>query len=210
VAVFAPLRTLSNLAMQPRAVINRLIEPELALAFGAEDFPLFRSLFAKSCQLALWGCFGACLLVGPGAHWIFPVWTGGKIVMHWPTYIVLLSGVLVNSIWYTALMVPYATNRHGRIAVFYSLVYGAAAFGLGFLGARWLGLGGAALALLLAEGAMAVIVIRASLRMARMDMPQWIKTVLRPPFDMLDLACRGSAETNNGHFRVIGDSKKIK
>jgi O-antigen/teichoic acid export membrane protein len=48
VAVFAPLRTLSNLALQPRAVINRLMEPEMALAFGAGDPSLFRRLFTQS------------------------------------------------------------------------------------------------------------------------------------------------------------------
>jgi hypothetical protein len=32
---------------------------------------------------------------------------------------------------------------------------------------------------------MAVIVIHASLRMARMGMAQWGKTILRPPFDLL-------------------------
>ena len=184
-AVFTSLRTLSRLVMQPGCIINRLIEPELALAFGDENTSLFQRLFARSCQLALWGCLGVCFLVGPGAHWIFPAWTGGKIAMHWPTYNILLAGLLINSIWYTALMVPYATNRHGRIAIFYSLVYGATAFGLGYIWAAGLGLSGAALALLLAEAAMAVVVIQTSLRMTSMSMAQWVKTVLRPPLDLL-------------------------
>jgi O-antigen/teichoic acid export membrane protein len=185
-ALFVPLRTLSRLVMQPANIINRLIEPEMALAYGAGDNSLFQRLFVRSCQLVIWGCFGACLLVGPGAHWIFPEWTGGKVTMHWSTYLVLLSGVLINSIWYTALMVPYAINRHGRIALSYALVYGAAAFGLGFLGATSLGLGGVAFMLLAAEAAMTVIVLHASLQMTGINMTQWAKIVLHPPFDIFN------------------------
>lgn len=185
VAVFTPLRTLSNMVLQPRAVINRLIEPELALAFGADDTSLFQRLFSKSCQLAFWGCLIVALVVGIGAHWVFPVWTSGKVPMHWLVFILLLAGALVNSIWYTALMVPYATNRHVRIAVFYSLIYGAGAFAMGYFGAKSLGLCGAALSLLVVEAVMAIIVIRAALKMAHMEMGQWVWAVLRPPLDTL-------------------------
>jgi O-antigen/teichoic acid export membrane protein len=185
VAVFAPLRTLSNLATQPRAVINRLIQPEMALAYGADDISIFRRLFSKSCQLSFWGCLLAALVVGITAQWIFPAWTSDKVVMHWPTFILLLAAIQVNSVWYTALMVPYATNRHVRIAVSYTLIYGAGAFVMGYFGAKALGLGGAALALMIVEIAMAVIVMRAALRMAHVTMRQWTGSVLKPPFDLM-------------------------
>jgi O-antigen/teichoic acid export membrane protein len=188
VAVFTPLRTLSRFAMQPRAVINRLIEPELGLAYGSQDSSLFRRLFLRSCQIALWMSLAASFVVGLGARWIFPTWTGGNVTIHWPAYILLLAGVLANSIWYTALMVPYATNRHGRIAVSYALIYGVAPFLLAYLGAKALGLTGVALALLLAETVMAVVVLRVSLRMVSMNISEWGKAVLRPPFGILSQA----------------------
>ncbi len=184
VAVFVPLRTLSRLAMQPANIISRLIEPELAMAYGAGDNSLFQDVFTRSCQLALWGCLAACFIIGPGANWIFPIWTGGSITMHWPVYLVLLSAVLINSIWQTAMMVPYAINRHDRIAVSYALVYGAAAAGLGFIGAPIMGLVWAAFAILLVEGAMVVVVIRVTLIIDRMPMAQWVKIIMRPPFDL--------------------------
>ena len=185
VAVFVPLRTLSRLVMQPSTIINRLIEPELALAYGAGDSSLFQRLFTKSCQLSLWGCLVACLIVGLSANWIFPKWTGGEVMMHWPSFIVLLGGVLINSIWNAALMVPYAINRHGGIAPSYAIVYGATALGLGFLGATSLELCGVALALLLVESTMAVIVLHTSLQMTGTCMSQLAKTVRHPPFGIL-------------------------
>jgi len=188
VAVFTPLRTLSRLAIQPRAIINQLIQPELASAFGAEDFPLFHRLFTRSCQLALWGCLLAALIVGANAYWIFPAWTSGKVVMQWPTFILLLAGVLVNSLWYTALMVPYATNRHSRLSIFYSLIYGVFAIGLGYLGATIFGLAGVAFVLLLAEAIMAAIVINKSLQLVNMKGDEWGLSIVQPPFDTFELA----------------------
>lgn len=185
VALFAPLRTLSRLAMQPATIINRLIEPELALAYGAKNNSLLQRLFVTSCRLALWGCLGACLLMGPGAYWIFPAWTGGRVTIQWATYLVLLGGVVINSIWYTALMVPYAINRHGPIAFYYALLYGAATVGLGFLGANGSGLNGVALVLLLAEAAMSVLILRTSLQITGICLSRWAESVVRPPFDLL-------------------------
>jgi len=185
VAVFVPLRTLSNLASQPRAIINQLIQPEMALAYGAEDSLLFARLFLKSCQLSFWGCLLAVLAVGASAHWIFPAWTGGEMAMQWPAFILLLAAVLINSLWYTALMVPYATNRHVRIAVFYSLVYGAGAFAIGYFSSKVLGLSGAALTLVIVEIAMAAIVIRVALKMACVVGRQWVVSVLKPPFALV-------------------------
>ena len=182
-ALFVPLRTLSRLVMQPAAIINRLIEPELALAYGAGDSALFQRFFSRSCQFAIWGCLVTCFFVGPGAYWIFPEWTGGKVPMHWPAYGLLLAGVLINSIWNTALMVPYATNRYGRIAMHYTLIYGVGAASLGYIGAVGLGIVGTALALLIAEGIMAAVIVHSALRLLRMSAKHWLNTILRPPFD---------------------------
>jgi O-antigen/teichoic acid export membrane protein len=191
VAVFTPLRTLSRLVMQPRAAINLMIEPEMALAFGAEDTPLYQRLFSKSCQFAFWGCLLTALMVGAGAHWVFPAWTSGKVVMQWPAFILLLSGALVNSLWYTALMVPYATNRHVHIAVFYSLIYGAGAFVMGYVGAKGLGLSGAALGLMIVEIVMATIVVRAALKMTKIKTIFWLKSTLQPPLKIVGQALVG-------------------
>lgn len=185
VAVFTPLRTLSNLATQPRSIINRMIEPEMALAYGAKDGSLFNRLFSKSCQLTFWGCLLAAFVVVTAAYWFFPVWTSGKVAIHWPTFGLLLTGVLINSLWYTALMVPYSTNRHVNIAIIYIFAYGAIPFGLGYLVGNAMGLAGAAVALLVAESAMAVIVIRTALRMTQMTLGKWITILMRPPYDIV-------------------------
>ena len=186
VALFVPLRTLSRVVMQPANIISRLIEPELALAFGSKDSFLFHQLFTKSCQAALWGCLAACIIIVPFSAWFFPAWTDGKLLIHWPVYFLLLSGVLINSLWNTAMMVPYAINRHMYISIYYIVVYGISTVGLGFPGAACIGLSGAALSLVIAEVAMAMIVIRITLQMDKTSMVEWVKVVLKPFFILFE------------------------
>lgn len=181
VAVFSAMRTLTRLAAKPCNIINRLIEPELAIAFGLKDKSLFRGLLAKSSQASIWGCIATCVLVAPAARWVYPIWTRGRVSIHWPAFMILLAVTFVNGVWYTLLMGPYSTNRHGRMAVVYLFVFGLAVCGLGYFGAVWAGLSGACFALLAAECVMAMIVIRAALRMAGLDTTQFIKIVARPP-----------------------------
>jgi len=188
VAIFAPLRTLSNLGKQPSAIINRLIEPEMALAYGAADENLFARIFFKSCQLSFWGFLLVALVIGAGAHWVFPVWTSGKVVMEWSTFILLLVAVLINSLWFTALMVPYATNRHARISVFYMLIYGGGSFLIAYFSSKGFGLNGTAAALISVEAVMALIVIRTALKMVHVDLCQWAVSVIKPPLSLMNHA----------------------
>lgn len=185
VAVFAPLRTLSNFATQPRLIVNRLIEPELSLAFGAGDNGLFSRLFLRGSQTALWLCLLVAIALMVFAPWLWPVWTRGEADIHWPLFVILLGAAIANSVWYTALMVPYATNRHGRIAVVYAVVYGLGALAFGYLSASLGGLAGAGAGLLAAEIAMAAYVVPAALRMGQQCWPVWLSSILQPPTFLL-------------------------
>ena len=80
-------------------------------------------------------------------------------------------------------LIPMAVLRF-----FLAFVYGASAIGLGYIWAAGLGIGGAALALLVVEAAMAGVVIHVYSSMARIGLVQWVKIVLRPPFDLIACA----------------------
>ena len=120
--------------------------------------------------------------MGVAGEWILQVWTQGKIPMDWLLYVLLLLAAATNTLWNTALMVAYATNRHERIAVVYSLVYGGAAFGVAYAGARMAGIAGVGGALLLAEIAMAAYVIPVARRMSGEGWEAWFRTVVQPPW----------------------------
>lgn len=181
VAIFVPLRTLSNLVIQPRSIINRLVEPELGLAFGREDPRTIGRLFLQGSQFAFWSCGLVAvilLLVGP---WFLPMWTRGQVQMQWPLFLALLFAAMLNSIWYTALVVPYATNRHGRIALAYSIVYGGGVLAAAYFCLASIGLSGAGVGLVASEIAMAAYVVPAALRMSQKSGIEWFKALMRPP-----------------------------
>ena len=181
VAIFSPLRTLSNLTTRPGAVINGVIEPELAVAFGRGDRTVFSRLFLRGCQAAIWLSASAALTLSVVVGWLWPLWTGGRVEMQWPVFVTLLASGILNSLWYTALMVPYATNRHGRISVVYTGIYGGTAIVVAYLAALTWGLLGVGAALLLAELLMTAYVLPAALAMDQQKWGAWWTTAVRPP-----------------------------
>jgi len=185
VALFVPLRTLANFAMQPRRIVNQLIQPELGLAYGSQDSELFNKLVLKACQLVFWAAGGLTMGLALTGDLILSRWTVGKITMHWPLYLFLLGALVINSLWNTALMVPYATNRHSRIAGIYTGVYGLIAFVLAFFLVKEFGVFGAGVTLLVVELAMLVIVLKEALKMSDILFQEWTSHLLKPPVDIV-------------------------
>lgn len=185
VVVFSTLRTLTRLAMQPSSVINQLVEPEMALAYGGNRHDDFRRLFNHSCQAALWVSAASCIVLGVAGEQLLGVWTHGKVAMDWPLYTLLLLGVAVNSVWHTALTAAWATNRHARTALVYSLVYGGGALGFAYVFSTLLGLSGVGLALLISEAALAPYVLLITFRMAGESLTSWLGHVTRPPWFLI-------------------------
>lgn len=182
VVVFSTLRTLTRLSMQPSSVINRLIEPEMASAFGGNQHDVFRRLFNRSCQVALWMSAASCIALGVAGEWVLGVWTHGMVAMDWALYILLLLSAAANTVWYTALMAVYATNRHVRVAIVYSAVYGGAAFVFAYIFIKTSGIAGGGLALLLSEVAVAPYVLWKTLQLTGESLASWLGEVARPPW----------------------------
>lgn len=185
VVVFSTLRTLTRLSMQPASVINRLIEPEMASAYGGNRHDVFHNLFNRSCQVALWLSVASCLVLGVMGEMVLGIWTHGKVAMDWMLYTLLLLCTAANSVWYTALMAVYATNRHVRVALVYSAVYGGAAFGLAYIFAKFFGLPGVGLALLLSELAMTPYVLHKTFRLVGESWASWTEQVARSPWFLI-------------------------
>jgi O-antigen/teichoic acid export membrane protein len=185
VVVFSTLRTLTRLAMQPGSIINLLMEPEMAVAYGGNRHDVFRRLFNHSCQVALWVSAASCIVLGVAGEQLLDIWTHGKIAMDWPLYTLLLLSVAVNSVWNTALMAAWATNRHVRTALVYSVVYGGGAFCFAYIFSTLLGLSGVGLALLISEAALAPYILLKTFRMTGESMTSWLGHVTRPPWFLI-------------------------
>jgi len=181
VAVFSTLRTLARLAMQPSLVISRLIEPEMASAYGGNRLDVFCRLFNRSCQAALWMSAASCIALVVAGESLLGIWTHGKVPMDWTLYALLLLSAVVNAVWNTALMAAYATNRYVHLALVYSAVYGGGVFALSYIFAKFSGLAGVGLALLLSEIAMAPYVLLKTIQLTGESWASWSSQVARPP-----------------------------
>lgn len=181
VAVFSSIRTLCRSAMKPVLVIAQLVEPEMALAYGSGRVGDMRDLLKRSSQVTLWVALPICAVLWFIGAPLLKIWTGGRIGLDEPLYTLLLFASVAHSTWFTALMVSYATNRHGRAAV----VFAAANMGL-LLATIWLlshmGLAGAGLAVLVFEVVMAAWVLPEALRLSGQKFQGWAGMIAKPPF----------------------------
>jgi len=185
VVVFSVLRTLSRIAMQPSQVINRLIEPELAIAYGSNRREDFKRLFNNSCQVTLWFSAALCIILGVLGSKFLVLWAQGKVVMDWPLYILFLMSAAINSVWFTALVAAYATNRHVGIAFVYTIVYGLLAIFIAFALMNLSGITGAGLAILLSELMMAYYILPKMLMLAGESFASWTNKVSTPPWFLI-------------------------
>lgn len=181
VPIFTVLRTLSQLAGQPKEIIKRLVLPEMGLAFGMGNKKIFGLLFLRSSQLALWSSIIVCALLGIAGEYILSFWTRGSISMHWGLFTFLLLALIINSLWNTAMQIAASINRHGRIAVMFSVVYGALAFVIAFGATHLFGLVGVGMAILLVEIIMTMYVVPFGCYISGESWNEWIKKVVIPP-----------------------------
>lgn len=184
VAVFSSIRTLCRSAMQPIVIIARLIEPEMALAYGAGNHDLLRKLFTRSCQITLWAALPACVALWFSGGLLLTLWTKSAITMDAPLFALFLLASAANSLWFTALMVPYATNRHERMALL-SLAANGGLVLLAIIVMPTFGLAGAGAAVLLAELAMAAWVLPTAFHLSGEIPRNWVMMVVMPPVTVL-------------------------
>lgn len=179
VAVFSTIRTLCSSAMKPNTIIARLIEPEMALAYGAGNQELVRKLFLRGSQIALWVALPTCMVLWFAGDYLLQMWTRSEVSMEPLLYLFLLLASSVNSVWFTALMVPYATNRHGRIAIFYACTQVSTLFLALLLGINF-GIVGFGIALLITELILMATILRHALVLADVSSASWLQTVMYP------------------------------
>jgi len=180
VATFSTLRTLTRTALSPVGILSRLTEPEIAAAYGKGNGAAVRKLFLKSSQLSVWlAGAGVVVLVIYGRN-ILSVWTHGKIIMDMGVYLLLLLVAFTNSLWNTALMVPYGSNRHEGAARFYSTIQ-AITIGAASLLTQYLGLTGTAIALLACEVLLLLRILGIALKMSEESIGNWLEEVINPP-----------------------------
>ena len=165
VVVFTTLRTLTRLTMQMVIAVAKATEPELASAFGAGNKKLLRDLFVSALRAGLWLALIAAAGLALFGSRVLELWTGGRVAMDFDLFCWLLASALASVLWFGALTVLKAANRHLRAAAVYVI---ASAVAVVLATALMFGLGELALvgvALLAMDAVMAIYTIRAAVHL---------------------------------------------
>lgn len=163
VVVFSTLRTLTRLTLQLVLAVSHAAEPELATAYGAGNRALLQSLFLHTLRAGLWLALAAAGGLALFGNFILDVWTQGKVAMEPWLFGWLLTSAVASVLWYGALIVLKAANRHLRAASVF-VVVSAAALGAAALLLTWTGsIATAGLALLLMDAGMALYTLNAAM-----------------------------------------------
>ena len=184
VAVFSTLRLLARAPVMFANVVFATLRPEAAIAHGRGDGARVRRLNTGAVQFALWlaaAAFVAAMLLGP---WIVDLWTGGRIAVRQPLFVLLLVAGAGTLLWTGAATALHATNNNREIAAVSVLATGA-----GLLAAlaavSHAGSSGVAAAMAGAELVVFVLILRRALAFLGQRPGELLRAVLRPPAEVL-------------------------
>jgi O-antigen/teichoic acid export membrane protein len=180
VVIFSTARTVSRVALQMVQMVNNTFQPELSIAFGADNVKLLRTLHRRSCQMAIviaLFIIAAMLSLGP---WFLSHWTGGKVPPSRALLSILLLVVLLYALWSTSSTVATAINKHQGLAAWYMAGTGVTVVAT-YFAAKHYGLYGAAGSLILSELIMNVYVLPNSLRLTFDTLPAFLASMLDVP-----------------------------
>lgn len=189
VALFSSSRTLSRTIVQFGMQINRSVWPEMTRLCAAGEKELARNVYFNASASFVWlgGIASAVLLVL--APLIFQLWTAGQMKPDIELFALLLLAALLNGFWYSALSILAATDRHKRVAIYY-IVLSTLSLPLAYFLGVELGNVGVALAIVLAEIIMLVLVLRFSLKKIEASSLQLLQAAMMMPLNLFQIVKR--------------------
>ena len=161
VVIFSTARTLVNVVKQVVNIINLSVTSEFSYAYGKGQWDVLRKLFRVSVK----GNFVMALAMLSGLYLfgfeIIDIWTGGKVAVTNPFFLLVLLGTLVNTIWNGYLVLMVATNQLGRSGVFF-LLNALLLLLINGVGIHYFGLNGVSASILAFEVLMTAIMMASS------------------------------------------------
>lgn len=160
VVIFSTLRTLTRFPLRLSWGVSRAIEPEFAAAWGAQDEVLLKRLYLHGLGASFWAALALTVLLLCTGQKILTFWTHGRVDMNFALFVWLQGAAITGVLWNSSLMLLRSANVHLPAAlwgVFSSLL----ALGLAALLLQATGkISDVGPALLVAEGAMALYLLR--------------------------------------------------
>ncbi|MCF0190500.1 MAG: hypothetical protein HUJ96_04475 [Marinilabiliaceae bacterium] len=157
VAMFNTVRTVCRSVNQLFSIVNFGVFPEMQYEYGRGNLPIVQRLFRVSILvslvIALCG-FVVLLFAGP---YIYNLWTHNELIVPSDVWLVFMLGVVLNAIWWTAMVVYRVTNKPYHFAVV-ATIMASLSVGMSYILAGFFGLLGVALGALLFDVVMVLFV----------------------------------------------------
>jgi O-antigen/teichoic acid export membrane protein len=178
VPVFTTLRTLSRVVVQAVMIVTHSVMPSFTAAMAVADAPKVARLAGISVGTALaLAVPGALILLFAGQQ-LVGIWTGGALRPDFALVAIMAATVVLTALWLAVSNLILAINRHEGYA-WWHLAAAITALLLSLPLLRWLGVEGAAWALLMLELAMLWRVASLARRLDLLDMSAAAKDIRR-------------------------------
>lgn len=180
VAIFVAHRQLVRLGTLV-ATLGWPIEMELTLQYRHDNFEHYARHSFRAMRLLIWlslSAVVAALVIGP---LIFPIWTAGRMGLDERLFLLLGAATFMEAIWRAILVPIAAVNRHTSVAVRYFFINAGLLFPSLLLLSKFYGVEGAAVAILIAECVMTIVMVYGSLLLLKVPLGTWLIETSPPP-----------------------------
>ncbi len=162
VAVFVPLRTLSNLVRQVIGAVFSALWPEFTALEAAGEYPALRKAHVLAAKLLVTVSGAAAVFLHFAGRDIVRLWTHDRIPYDPALMDAFLGLVLFQAVWLAPSLVLASSNNHKQMALA-NLFASVAGLTLGYLGLRRYGLSGLVYGIWIADSGVCgtVVVVKA-------------------------------------------------
>jgi hypothetical protein len=114
----------------------------------------------------------------------YQLWAGRQLELSYVTLVFMAMASVLNVLWGIALTVPCSANRHTRLSLPFSAIYGAGSVLVIFVLAHAAGTPGAGLGVFLSDGVALILVLQAAFPLVALSVVEWVHETVRSPVDV--------------------------
>lgn len=159
VVVFNTYRTLARSAVQITGVFSNALSAEFAKLYSQPSREAIKEIYKKAERIgfSISIAFGAGLFIFSPT--ILELWTHNRVPLQWDLLALLIIYAVIGGAWHVPRVLLTSTNHHIELSKWVALT-AALSFVLAYIFGENIGITGLGLAMLVSEGALALICLR--------------------------------------------------
>lgn len=115
VVIYVTHRTIARISASILQVFSNPLRAEAGMLQRNEDIPLLTKIVVLLSRITFWMSISISMILLFLGNWIFSVWTDGHILFDFKIFLILLLGVIAESLWRIPTSIRLGSNRHRPI-----------------------------------------------------------------------------------------------